>query len=84
MKMIDLDSEIVYTIEEHLIDNKRENLSKILSVGVAIYYATIDKAKDDERKVKKMKKKLELLRNQVSYYKGSPDVIIKFMEDIRE
>jgi hypothetical protein len=47
-----------------------------------ISYATIDKAKADESETKKMRKELDFLRNHVSYYKGSLDVIAKFVEDI--
>jgi hypothetical protein len=31
-----------------------------------------------------MKKELKFLRNQLDYYKGFLDVVVKFKEDIRE
>jgi hypothetical protein len=52
-----------------MLDTKRENVSGLISIGVAIYQATIDKDSVDEHEVKSVKKELYFLRNQMNYNK---------------
>jgi hypothetical protein len=37
-----------------------------------------------ENEIENMKREITSLRNQVSYYKGSLDIVTKFVEDILE
>jgi len=71
-------------MEDPFLYTKRANISELLSIQVAISYATIDKDRVEEENIEKMKMDITSLRNKVSYYKGSPDIIIKFVEDIME
>jgi hypothetical protein len=47
-KQVDVDSVILCTTEESLLDIKKDKLSDLLSAGIAISHATIDKAKARE------------------------------------
>jgi len=83
-KIIYIDSAIICTIKEPLMETKREKLSEILFSRVEISHATIDKSKFDESDIEKMKREITSLRNRVSYYNGSPDIVAKFVEEILE
>jgi hypothetical protein len=45
IKKANLDTSILCTIEEPMIDTKKTRFNDLLSVGIAISYATMDKAK---------------------------------------
>jgi hypothetical protein len=70
-KKEDLDTTILCTIEEHVIDTKRARLSDLLSTGLAISHATMDKAIFEAKKIQNLGKQISLLENQVKYYKAS-------------
>jgi hypothetical protein len=79
---VDIDSVVLCTIEETLLELKREKISELISIRVAISHSTIDKAKYDESEVESMRIEIAFLKDQVNYHKGSHDTITKFIEDI--
>jgi hypothetical protein len=50
-KRVDIDSVVICITKEPLLDTKRAKLSEILSFGVEISHATIDKDKVDESEI---------------------------------
>jgi hypothetical protein len=80
-KITDIDSAIICTMKEPLMETKRAKLSEILFSSVEISHPTIDKSKFDESDIEKMKMEITSLRNQVIYYKLSLAIIAKYVEE---
>jgi hypothetical protein len=55
-KKVDLDTTILCTTEEQVIDTKRARLSDLLSTGLAISHATMDKARFEAEENSKPRK----------------------------
>lgn len=83
-RRVDVDSVVLCTTEETLFDIRRVKLNKLLSTGVAILHATIDKEKFEESGVEDIKKEIASLKDKVVYYKGAHDAMTKFIEDVLE
>jgi hypothetical protein len=80
-----LDSTIVVTIEETVFDAKKAKVRKLLGAGMAIYDATIDRAKEDEREVEAMRRELENLRHhRLSITKNTTQVVIILRDEFLE
>jgi hypothetical protein len=71
-----LDSAMVITIEENLLDSKNAKLHELLGEGMTISHATIEKDKEDEMEVDAMRRELETIRHQDDYYKDTTQAII--------
>jgi hypothetical protein len=71
-----LDSSMVITTKEILMDTKKDKVSELLGVGMVISHATIYIAKEDEREAEAMKRELENLGHQADYYKDTTQEVI--------
>jgi hypothetical protein len=49
---------VICTSDELMMDTKKTNLSEFISIGVAIFHATIEKSRADEHEVKCMRKEI--------------------------
>jgi len=58
-----VDSAMLCTSEEIMFGTKRDELSELLGVWVAISHATIDRDEVEEREVEEIKKELETIRD---------------------
>jgi hypothetical protein len=57
-KRVDVDSVILCTTKESLLDIKRDKINDFLSSGITISHATIDKAKVGENEVEDMRREI--------------------------
>jgi hypothetical protein len=75
-----LDSVVMITTKETLVDTRNSKVSELLGAGMFISSATIDRAREDEPEAESMKKKLEHIRHQAKYYQDTTWEII-FVKD---
>lgn len=83
-KKIDLDTTILCTIEENMIDTKRARLSGLLSIGLAITYPIMDRARYEVEEIQNQGKQISLLENQVKYYKALHELVTDYVEEVLE
>jgi len=70
-RRLTLDNSILITTEETLISTVHAKTSKLIGVGMAIKYATLDRARKDEEELVVVLTELENLRHLEKYYQES-------------
>jgi hypothetical protein len=69
-------------IEEQVFDTKRFRLTNLLSIGLAISQATIDKVRYKATNIHNLENKISLLENQLKYYKSTQGLVSIFTEHV--
>jgi hypothetical protein len=77
-RRITLDSVVMITMEETLLDAGQSRVSELLGESMAISSATIDREREDEREVDSMREELVHLKHQVEYYQDTTQAV-RFM-----
>jgi hypothetical protein len=75
-RKLTLECTLLITIVETLFDTKNAKMTELITIGMTITNATLDKEKRDEREVAPMKKELDHLLHQVDYYQNSTHTVI--------
>jgi hypothetical protein len=70
-RRLTLDSSILITTEEKLISTEHAKMSELISAGMAITDATLDRERKDEEELVVALKELEHLRHLEKYYQDS-------------
>jgi hypothetical protein len=70
-RRLTLDSALLVTTEEMLVNKKNVKMTELNEAGMAITDATFDREIRDEKEVVVMKKELDHLHHQVEYYHNS-------------
>jgi hypothetical protein len=71
-----LDHSVLITIEEDLINTENAKTFELISAGMVISDATLDRAKWDEKELVTTLKELDHLCHLVEYYKGTTQTTI--------
>jgi len=71
IKRLTLDSAIVVTTKETLLDTKNAKVRELLGVGMDISNSTINREKQYEREEESMRRELGHFRYQAKYYKNT-------------
>jgi hypothetical protein len=70
-RRITLDSAVIITMEETLLDTGQSKVTELLGVSMPISSAIIDREREDEREVDSMRGELVHIKHQVEYYKDT-------------
>jgi len=70
-RRITLDRSILITTEEHLINTEHAKTSELIGAGMAITYATLERAERNEEELVIALKELEHLRHLEKYYQDT-------------
>jgi hypothetical protein len=65
-------------------NTKISRLNDLLSIGLYISHANMDKSKDEIEEIQSLGKHIALLENQVKHYKTSQGMVINFIEEVLE
>jgi hypothetical protein len=63
-----LDSSVLCTSEEVILDTKKSRMSELFSTGITISHASFDKVVAEERELEQARKEVTSLKHQVQYY----------------
>jgi hypothetical protein len=83
-RRLTLDYSILITIEEKLITTEHAKTSELISTGMAITDATLDREKRDEEELVVVLKELEHLRHLKKYYQDSTQVAVFLRSEFQE
>jgi hypothetical protein len=79
-----MDSGILCTSEEVILDAKRAWMSELVSTGISISHASLDKAMEEEKELEYARKELASLQHQVQYYqevRGASNLVKDLLEE---
>jgi hypothetical protein len=62
---------MICTTEVEVLDTMKTKLSSLVSAGLAIAHATLDKAQTREKDIQKYEDKIALIENEGRYYKST-------------
>ena len=79
-----MDRSILITTEENLINTENARTYELIGVGMAISYATLDRAKKDEKELVFALKELEHLRHLAEYYQGTTQTTVYLSSEFEE
>jgi hypothetical protein len=79
-----LDSSILVTTEEKLINTEHAKTSEIFGIGMAITDATLDRASKDEEELAAALKELEHLRHLEKLYKDSTQAMVFLRSEFQD
>jgi hypothetical protein len=82
--MITLDRSILITTEEHLINIEHAKTSELISVGMEIKDATLDRDKSDEKQSVITLKELEHLCHLDKYYQDTTQATVYLRSEFKE
>jgi hypothetical protein len=71
-----LDSTLLITTEETLLNIENAKTTELIGVGMAITDATLDRVKRDEKELTATKKELDHLLHLAKYYQDSMQVVV--------
>jgi hypothetical protein len=82
-RKVTLDSGVLSTTEEVIIDTKKDKMSQLYSIGLAISHASYDKAIMEERELEQARVEIASLKHQVQYHQEAGGVT-NFKKDLLE
>ena len=83
-RRLTLDSSILITIEEKLLSIEHAKTSKLISTGLTITDATLDRVRRDEKELAVALKELEHLRHLEKYYQDSTQDTMFLRSEFRD
>jgi hypothetical protein len=75
-RRLTLDSSILITTNENFLNTEHAKTSELIDAGMAITYATLDRARRDEKELIIALKELENLCHLVKYYQNSTHAMV--------
>jgi hypothetical protein len=79
-----LDSSILITTEEKLLNTEKTKTSNLISVGMAIMNATLDRERRDEKELGTALKEMEHLRHLEKYYQDFMQATVFLRSDFQD
>jgi oligoribonuclease (3'-5' exoribonuclease) len=83
-RRIMLDSSILITIEENMINTKHTKTYEIIGVAMVITDATLDRARRDEKELAAVLKELDQLRHLEKYYQDSTQAMVFLRSEFQD
>jgi hypothetical protein len=83
-RRITLDHSILITMEENLINTEHAKMFELISAGMEIIDATLDRDKRDEEELATTLKELEHLRHLEKYYQDTTQVVVFLRSEFQE
>jgi hypothetical protein len=83
-RRITLDSSILITTEEHLINTKHATTSELIDAGMEITDATLDRARRDKEELATALKELEHFHHLVKYYQDTTQAVVFLRSQFQE
>jgi hypothetical protein len=83
-RRLTLDSSILITTEEKLINTEHAKMSKIIDIGMAIIDANLDRERKDEAELATALNKLEHLHHLPKYYQDSTQAMMFLRSEFQD
>jgi hypothetical protein len=82
-RRLKLDSSILITTEEKLLNTEHAKTSELIGIGMDITDATLDRERRDEKDLATTLKELEHLRHLEKYYQDSTQSMVFFRSEFQ-